>query len=61
MKINLTKDINRKITSSRDVFEVIHKIFMRQKKLHRQKVYFWVIGLNTGNHIVFIELVAIGL
>ena len=60
MKVNLTKEINRKINSSSDVSEIMKKIFMRQNKLHRQKEYFWVIGLNTANRILYVEVVAIG-
>ena len=35
-------------------------ILMRQNKLHRQKEYFWSIGLNTISDIIYIELVPIG-
>ena len=34
---------------------------MRQNKLHRQKEYFWAIGLNTAFNIMYIELVTIGI
>ena len=43
-----------------DIYEVMYRTLMRQNKLHRQKEYFWVIGLNTANHIMYIEVVAIG-
>jgi hypothetical protein len=59
MKVRLQKKLKRKINCSRDVFEIIHKVFMRQNKLHRQREYFWVIGLDTANHILYIELIAI--
>jgi DNA repair protein RadC len=60
MKVRLPKDFKKKITCSKDVYEIIQKVLMRQNKLHRQKEYFWSIGLNTANHILYVELIAIG-
>ncbi len=60
MKVQFPKRFNKKITCSKDVYTIIHKIYMRQSKLHRQKEYFWVIGLNTSNHVLYVELVSIG-
>ena len=34
--------------------------FWRQNKIHRQKEYFWTVGLNAANDIEYIELVTIG-
>jgi DNA repair protein RadC len=60
MNVRLPKEESKKVTSSKDVYAIMQKILMRQNKLHRQKEYFWVIGLNSGNDILYIELVAIG-
>lgn len=38
----------------------MHAVLMRQSRLHRQKEYFWVMGLNTAHDIMYIELVTIG-
>lgn len=38
----------------------MHAILLRQTKLRRKKEYFWVIGLNTSNDILFIELISMG-
>ena len=60
MKVKLSKNENGKISSSEDVFNIMQKILMRQNKLHRQREYVWVIGLNSANDILYIELIAIG-
>jgi DNA repair protein RadC len=60
MKVRLPKDHNKTIASSVDVFILMQKVLMRQNKVHRQKEYFWVIGINTTSDILYIELIAIG-
>ena len=58
--MKLSKNENGKISSSEDVFNIMQRILMRQNKLQRQREYVWVIGLNSANDIVYIELIAIG-
>jgi DNA repair protein RadC len=60
MKVKYDKKKNLKIECSADVHQLMQKILMRQNKLHRQKEYFWVIGLNNASNILYIELVSIG-
>lgn len=38
----------------------MHAVLMRQNRLHRQKEYFWSIGLNTSADLMYVELVAPG-
>ncbi|CAN5440789.1 hypothetical protein BH11BAC2_BH11BAC2_26240 [soil metagenome] len=38
----------------------MHAILMRQSKLRRKTEYFWSIGMNVSNDIMYIELIAIG-
>lgn len=35
-------------------------VLTRHSRHHRKKEHFWVIGLNTANHIEYIELVSLG-
>ena len=60
MKVKLPKGAKTKITTPDDIFTIMHAILMRQTKLRRKKEYFWVIGLNASNDILFIELITMG-
>ena len=60
MQVRLTKEQKIKIANSDDVYTIMRAVLMRQNRLHRQKEYFWVMGLNTGNDIMYIELATIG-
>ena len=60
MKVRLSKAQKIRIANSADVYIIMRAILMRQNRLHRQKEYFWVIGINTACDILYIELVSIG-
>ncbi|HWZ22086.1 MAG TPA: JAB domain-containing protein [Cytophagaceae bacterium] len=60
MKVRIPNILSKKISSSFDVYEIMKTVYFRQNKLHRQKEYFWVIGLNNASDILYIELIAIG-
>lgn len=60
MNVRLSKAEKIKIANSKDVYEVMQKILMRQNRLRRQKEYFWAIGLSSIMDINYIELIAIG-
>jgi DNA repair protein RadC len=60
MKVNLPKGAKTKISESKDIYGIMHAILMRQNKVRRNTEYYWTVGLNTANDIMYIELVAIG-
>ncbi|MEO5644690.1 MAG: JAB domain-containing protein [Bacteroidia bacterium] len=60
MKVTVPKGAKTKITESGDIYKIMHAILMRQTKLRRKAEYFWTIGLNVSNDIMYIELIAIG-
>lgn len=60
MKVRLTKEQKLKIANSQDVFTILQAVLMRQNRLHRQKEYFWSLGLNSKNDIMYLELVTLG-
>ncbi len=60
MNVRLPKDEDIRIANQDDIARIMQKVLMRQNRLHRQKEYFWTIGLNTSNDIQYIELVALG-
>lgn len=60
MKVRLTKEQKIRIANSDDVYKIMQAVLMRQNRFRRGKEYFWVLGLNTSNDIMYLELVAIG-
>ncbi len=60
MNINLTGKDLIKIANSDDIFAIMQKILLRENKLDREKEHFWLIGLNTANKILFVELISLG-
>ncbi len=60
MQVRLTKEQKIKIANSDDVYTIMRAVLMRQNRLHRQREFFWIMGLNTANDIMYIELAAIG-
>lgn len=60
MTVRLSKRQKIKILHSKDLFPIMQKILLRENKISRSKEHFWVVGLNTQNTILFIELVALG-
>ncbi|MEC7770596.1 MAG: JAB domain-containing protein [Bacteroidota bacterium] len=60
MTVRLPKDEDKHISGTDDIARIMEKVLWRQNKLHRQKEYFWTIGINAANDIEYIELVTIG-
>ena len=60
MNVRLPRDENIRIANEDDIGRIMQKILLRQKRINRQKEYFWTIGLNTAYDIQYIELVALG-
>jgi len=49
-----------KIANSDDVFGIMQRVLLRENKLDREKEHFWLVGLNTANKMLFVELISIG-
>ena len=60
MNVRLSKSQKIEIGSPGDIYEIMRKILMRETRVGREKEHFWVIGLNAGNEISYIELVSLG-
>ncbi|MEM1339811.1 MAG: JAB domain-containing protein [Bacteroidota bacterium] len=60
MKVRLPKGESKNVSESGDIARIMQKVLLRQNKFHRNKEYFWTIGLNSANDIQYIELVSIG-
>ena len=48
------------IDSSKNIAVIMQQILKRENKLGRSQEHFWVIGLNNGGKILFIELIGLG-
>lgn len=60
MNVRLKKEHKIQVFSCTDVYPIMREILMRENKRGRNKEHFWVIGLDTKNTILFIELVGLG-
>lgn len=43
-----------------DLYSIMQKVLLREKKIDREEEYFWVIGLAVDHRILFIELIGLG-
>jgi len=60
MDIKLTKEERIKILNSDDIYGIMQRILLRENKIDQNREYFWVIGLENNNRILFIELISLG-
>lgn len=61
MNVRLTAEQKKiKVANTDDVVAIMQEVLTRENKLRRAQEHFWVVGLNNGNKILFIELVALG-
>ncbi len=60
MDINLTEQERIKILNSDDLYGVMQRILLRENKIAQNREHFWVIGLESNNRILFIELISLG-
>ncbi|TYA74031.1 JAB domain-containing protein [Seonamhaeicola marinus] len=60
MDIKLTEEERIKILNSDDIYGIMQKILLREDKIDQNREHFWVIGLETNNRILFIELISLG-
>ena len=60
MNVRIPKNTKTRVGDPGDIYAIMQKVLLRQNKLHRSKEYFWTIGLNTKNDILYVELLAIG-
>ena len=60
MNVRLSSAHKVKVLNSSDIFTVMQAILLRENKIRRSQEHFWVVGLNSGNKILFIELVSLG-
>jgi DNA repair protein RadC len=60
MNVKLSKEHRIKVSEAKDIALIMRQILLRDNKLSREREHFWVVGLDAGNHILYIELVSLG-
>ncbi|MGH1338506.1 MAG: JAB domain-containing protein [Aureispira sp.] len=60
MDINLTPAEKIKILNSDDLYHVMQRILLRENKIDQNREHFWIVGLESNNRILFIELISLG-
>lgn len=60
MRVRLSKEQKIKILNGKDVYKIMREVLMRENKIRRDKEHFWIIGLNSRNTLLFIELISLG-
>ncbi len=60
MNVRLSKAQKIKILNSSDIYKVMQQVLLRENSIRRNQEHFWVVGLDNGNKILFIELIGLG-
>ena len=60
MNVRLTEEQKIQILNASDVYKIMQQILLRQNKIRRSQEYFWVVGLDNQNTVLFVELISIG-
>ncbi|XZF15519.1 JAB domain-containing protein [Chitinophagaceae bacterium MMS25-I14] len=60
MTIRLTKEEKIRILNSDDIYAIMQRILLRDRKIDRRKEHFWIVCLAADNRILLIDLVGLG-
>ena len=60
MTIELTEEQKVKLINSDDIYAVMQPILLRENKIDRDKMHFWMIGLEENDRMQYIELISLG-
>ncbi len=60
MNVRLSEKQKIQILNADDVYGIMRQILLRQNKIRRNQEYFWIVGLNNYNTVLFVELISIG-
>jgi len=60
MKVKLSSIQKIKVTNSQDVFKIMQDVLLHERKVDRNKEFFWVICLAENNRLLLLELVSFG-
>jgi DNA repair protein RadC len=51
---------SKQIFTAQDIYDIMQPILLRENKMRRRQEYFWIAGIDSKRHLVFIELLALG-
>jgi len=60
LKMYIKCKSNIKISDCEAVARVFYDVLKNECEVDQQKVYFWVMGLNTKNKVLYLELISLG-
>jgi DNA repair protein RadC len=60
MQVKLAETEKIRVLNSEDIYSVMQRILLREKKIERNKEHFWIIGLAQNSRILYIELISVG-
>lgn len=60
MNVKLSKEQKIRVQGSKEIALLMRQVLLRDNRLGREREHFWVIGLDSGNYISYIELVSLG-
>ena len=60
MDITLTEEERIRIVNADDLYGIMQKILLREQKIDQNREHFWVVGLESNNRLLFIELISLG-
>lgn len=60
MDVKLTEAERIKILNSDDIYGIMQKVLLRENKIDQNREHFWVVGLESNQRILFIELISLG-
>lgn len=60
MQVKLNDLEKIRILNSEDIYSIMQRVLMRERKIDRNKEHFWIVGLSSTNKILYIELISVG-
>ena len=60
MTINLTEEEKIRVLNGDDLYSIMQRILLREQKIDQNREHFWIVGLESNNRILFIELISLG-
>ena len=60
MKVKLTRAQKIKLANSKQVYQIMRDVLMREATIDRSKEHFWIVCLAHNNKLLLIELVCFG-
>lgn len=60
MNVRLTQEQKIRILNGEDLYQVMQQVLLCENKIGRHQEHFWIVGLNSQNKILFIELLSLG-